>query len=133
MYHVKNTFQHRSVKKTAMHCFNYATDLLHFMTEGNVCILALDMLSTGSQIADRDECLEQVSAQITETVWQDIFKLPGDENGTSEDDQDKVRRNDYDDDEYDSDGDGEYSYCYCKEGICPMTYFHEMSLKVCHM
>ena len=43
MYHIKNKFDRRSAASNVMATFNHVTELLHFITEGNVCLIAMSL------------------------------------------------------------------------------------------
>ena len=55
LFHVKNIFGHKNVKKEVMHCFNHATHFLDFVTEGMICLLAIKILGIGSIQDDPEE------------------------------------------------------------------------------
>ena len=115
LYHIKNKFGHRSVKKKVMDNVSHVSDLIEFATDGLVCLLAMKILNTDDieNIKSTDEdFLQNLSASIVQSLWPEMDKdsmvlnnaavnqpdIPGD------DDDDNDQDDDYDDG----------MYCLCK-------------------
>ena len=119
--HIKNTFNHRSVKKSVMDCFNHAVEFLEFTTQGLVCLLVMQQQKLSSlkskpttscykdDLNTRSDYLHTIAGNVVNEIWQHTYTKeleylmthPGTEN-------DEVLEDD-----------GEYPYCFCGEGMQP--------------
>ena len=48
LFHIKNKFGHRQLKKQVMECVNHVDDFLFFVTSGLVCLLVMELLEMES-------------------------------------------------------------------------------------
>ena len=48
LYHVKQMMQKRSLEKTVMKNFHHVEETVHGMTQGNICLIAMDILGMKS-------------------------------------------------------------------------------------
>ena len=124
LYHIKNKFGHRSVKKHVMENVPHVYDLLDFSTDSIVCMAALEV--TGAQDigeltlprTDALTYLEDISKDIVTLLWPDMdvaqitgfVNLEGHENDDDDDDDD------------DDNDDDEKLYCSCQSSIANMQY-----------
>lgn len=79
LFHLKNVFGHRSVKKDVGETFNYAADFLKFVTHGYVPLATLEVCGMAtlddpaegtSADTDIDLYIREVSRKVVELVWQ---------------------------------------------------------------
>ena len=115
LFHIRNTFGHKKVKKNVSASFNHVTDLLKFTAHGLVCLLALQItsmptvqstpaaLTLNSTKEEKREYLERLAREIVQSVWHDTDIRP-------------IADYDLDETEEDSDDDDDYQFCICKEG-----------------
>nr|XP_022309155.1 uncharacterized protein LOC111114903 [Crassostrea virginica] len=106
LFHLKNVFGHRSVKKDVGETFNHAADFLKFVTHGYVLLATLEVCGMAtlddqpegtSADTDIDLYIREVSRKVVELVWQ------------SPDTQQIIQA---------SDGDqSDYIYCHCKTDL----------------
>ena len=75
MYHIRNKFQHRSVKKKVMETVEYDERFVRFTTSGLVVLLAIKLLDvTLSDITPATD-LKQLAVKIVEFVAPSIDNL----------------------------------------------------------
>ena len=68
---IKNVFGHRNVKKKASDCMNHLTDLMDFITEGHILLLA-DQLRPASELNQLLNSSAEVSTlakEIVRFIW----------------------------------------------------------------
>ena len=82
LYHAKNMFSHRNVKKDVKQCFNHAVELLDVMTDGYVLGVALDHMGV-EDLTDEPQDLptdpDQLAAykmDVVEAVTEMAFHPP---------------------------------------------------------
>ncbi len=82
VYHCKQVFGMRSLQKDAMHNFHKVEEIVHLMTEGNVCLLALKLLkmktvddkplgSPYSKSMEARSFIDTSAQQIVSEFWQE--------------------------------------------------------------
>lgn len=72
-YHIRNKFGHRSVKKNVMEAVEHVQNLLNFMTNGYILLLALNLLDSSS-LSDvpSDTDITKLSNDIVDLVCPSI-------------------------------------------------------------
>ena len=140
MYHCKQYFSMNSLQKEVMRNFSHVEDLLHLMTKGNVCLLAMQVLNLNTVddcptespcmvgIEGRKEYLDATARQILVAVWQEAAS-----------DVDEVRNAtpDWgsDPERFDAEESDELAkaYCLCKEEIPGATMVQCSNGSHCNM
>nr|XP_006824415.1 PREDICTED: uncharacterized protein LOC102804843 [Saccoglossus kowalevskii] len=82
LFHAKQRFGHRAVKKNVMECYNHVKDFLNFYTDGMVCILAMkiknmnrldakpnDLPTVTATKEQKEKYLKDLSSEIVNYVW----------------------------------------------------------------
>lgn len=82
LFHIKNRFGFRTVKKNISDCVNSAVDFFNFVTEGSVCmivcnILNIDNIDVNSDVipedgTERQEMFEDICKRVVQLVWPKI-------------------------------------------------------------
>ncbi|XP_061162619.1 uncharacterized protein LOC133171838 [Saccostrea echinata] len=104
LFHLKNVFGHRSVKKDVGETFNHAADFIKFVTHGYVLLATMDMCGMESigdppnlpEDGDDDTLLTDVARRVVQLIWHSprVEKILGS----------------------DADEEDSYIYCLCKIG-----------------
>lgn len=105
LFHLKNVFGHRSVKKDVGETFNHAADFMTFVTYGYVLLATMDLCgmeslgdppSNAPQDGDDDTFLKDVAGRVVQLIWHDprVNKILS---------SDEEKENNY-------------TYCLCKTG-----------------
>lgn len=82
LFHIKNRFGFRTVKKKISDCVNSVVDFFNFVTEGSVCmivcnILNIDNIDVNSDVipedgTERQEMFEDICKRVVQLVWPKI-------------------------------------------------------------
>ena len=100
LYHTRNVFHHRSVKKNVMEGVEHVQHLMNFVTDGGIGLLALKLLNVDTIDAvraegDPKEFIHDLATKIVNYVWPSIdeesFGRVGDggaDNNDEDDDSD---------------------------------------------
>lgn len=82
LFHIKNRFGFRTVKKKISDCVNSVVDFFNFVTEGSVCmivcnILNIDNIDVNSDVipedgTERQESFENICKSVVQLVWPKI-------------------------------------------------------------
>lgn len=82
LFHIKNRFGFRTVKKKISDCVNSVVDFFNFVTEGSACmivcnILNIDNIDVNSDVipedgTERQEMFEDICKRVVQLVWPKI-------------------------------------------------------------
>jgi hypothetical protein len=115
LFHLKNLFGHRGVKKQIGDAFNHASTFLKFVTCGYTLLAAMEILGMENltdeptdinTVHDKKEYVMDIAAKVVDLVWFDMNVSNIVQAGTDE---------------------PEYKFCFCKEGTIQCIKFRVMS------
>ena len=132
LYHIRNRFHRRSVKKNVMESVEHVEDLLDLTTDGGICLLALKLLNANTtedvkvpESVDAATFITQLAAQIVNHVWPYI----DDESIRRICDDVVVASDRGDDDDGDDDDDEGRLFCTCKSTLIDgIVHFNDFLL-----